>query len=291
MRWALTVLLLWFALITFAGADTVRLATYNLKNYLTTNRYLDGVYRLDYPKPESEKIALRTVIKAADADILAIQEIGDERFLKELQADLKREGIDYPHTALMEADDDTRRTAVLSKIPLAKVISHTGLEFTYFGERKFVRRGLLEVQFITEGKRWSLFNVHLLSRHTVRSSDPESREYRTKEALVIRNLIRKKLGEVGHYFIVGDFNDHINSDALRRFREVSDRPLTIPIDAKDTAGMTWTYYWDWAQSYQRVDFILASVALLPKVKGSGIIDHPKALQASDHRLVYVDVGF
>ena len=83
----------------------IRVATLNLDNYLLANRRVEGRYRPDYPKPEDNKKALREIILATDADILAVQEIGVEVFLLELQRDLRLEGLDYPHTALMVGDD------------------------------------------------------------------------------------------------------------------------------------------------------------------------------------------
>ena len=81
------------------------MATYNIENYVSTNRMTEAGYRKDYPKPESEKRALRTVMRALDADVLVLQEMGPRAYLDELQRDLKAEGLDYPHVALAEAAD------------------------------------------------------------------------------------------------------------------------------------------------------------------------------------------
>ena len=111
---------------------------------------------------------MREVILATNADILAVQEIGVEAFLLELQRDLRLEGLDYPYTALMEGGDPDRHTAVLSKVPFREVFRETELDFKYFDGREPVKRGLLEVVFETGGLRWSLFNLHLKSRRETR---------------------------------------------------------------------------------------------------------------------------
>jgi hypothetical protein len=43
-----------FSLNTF-GQETIRIASYNLKNYLIMDRLVEGQWRKDYPKPEAEK--------------------------------------------------------------------------------------------------------------------------------------------------------------------------------------------------------------------------------------------
>ena len=77
-----------------SGAD-LRVATYNLNNYLIMDRIVDGRWRPAYPKPESEKTSIRQVIKRTYADILLLQEIGSLALLEELRDDLALEGIDF----------------------------------------------------------------------------------------------------------------------------------------------------------------------------------------------------
>ena len=48
-----------------AFAETLTIATYNIENYGPANRMTEAGYRKDYPKPESEKAALRSVTSRA----------------------------------------------------------------------------------------------------------------------------------------------------------------------------------------------------------------------------------
>jgi len=274
-----------------AGADSIRVATYNLRNYLIMDRNLDGVYRPEYPKPEAEKKALRACILSARPDVLAVQEIGGAAFLEELRRDLKDEGLEYPHSALFQGADEARMLAVLSRIPFVEAGGQKAMDFTYYGERVYVRRGLQEVRFETDGQAWVLFNLHLTSRWTEREDDPESEHRRTGEARTIRNYIRENYPPQTRYLLVGDFNSPMNSRPLRRFMEVNEKILAEPLPATDTRGEYWTYFWQREYSYQRVDFILASPPMLGHVRSHGIVDIPEALQGSDHRLVYADLAF
>src|SRR4051812_10019055 len=81
--------LFWLLAVTLlARAETLTIATYNVENYGPANRMTEGGYRKDYPKPEAEKAALRSVIRALSADILVMQEMGDQPYLDELRRDL-----------------------------------------------------------------------------------------------------------------------------------------------------------------------------------------------------------
>ena len=85
-----------------SSLSALTIASYNLENYLVTDRMIDGRYRKEYPKPEVEKRALRANIIAVNPDILAVQEIGDLPYLEELQRDLARDGLSYPYIYLGE---------------------------------------------------------------------------------------------------------------------------------------------------------------------------------------------
>ena len=73
----------------FAWSETVRIASYNVENYLVMDRMVSGRWQEEYPKPSKERRIVRSVINQANPDILAIQEIGERAFLNELWKDLK----------------------------------------------------------------------------------------------------------------------------------------------------------------------------------------------------------
>ena len=72
--------------LSLKSSEVVRVASFNLQNYLSCERIVDGKWRPDYPKPEVEKKAVRFSLKSVNPDILALQEIGDYRYLLELCA-------------------------------------------------------------------------------------------------------------------------------------------------------------------------------------------------------------
>ncbi len=271
------------------------IATYNLANYNLTDRTIEGAFLTQYPKPEREKAALRRVLRELDADVLALQEIGGEPFLRELRRDLRSEGLDYAHGTVLAAADPARRVAVLSRLPLARVIEHTDLEFAYFEGRERVKRGLLEVHINTSAGELALFVVHLKSKWTERRDDPEAELRRDREATLVRDRILTQFPEpaTARFVIAGDLNAGPTERAYRALTERGPLQVSAAVPAMDSRGETWTHRYRRADLYSRVDFILVSPGLLPAVVGGAgqILDTPSVPRASDHRPVKVELEF
>ena len=288
----------WFFLCFSLSAEKIRVASFNLQNYLIMDRVVEGKWKRDYPKPEKEKRALRAILKDINADVVAFQEIGERPFLNELWMDLNvTNGPVYPHAIWMPAGDpeEVRHLALFSKIPMSSVKMHHDIEFPYFDGRKTPDRGVLEVTFDSSGTKWKLFNLHLKSKWTERKDDPEATIRREKEARAIRDYLRKSNPPESnpHYLVVGDFNDHRHSSTLRRFLKVNDTALTSMMACEDSRGHRWTHHWAKADSYSRFDYILATPLMRARQvpRSAKIADGPNSVLASDHRLIFVDFQF
>jgi len=281
----------WLLGAVVSWAEPLTIATYNVENYTLADRMVEGVYRKDYPKPEVQKTALRAVIRQVNADVLALQEVGGDPFLHELQRDLKREGVDYTHRAILQADDPERMVAVLSKRPFAAITQHGDLTFKYLDQVAKVKRGLLEVRFADADGEVALFVVHLKSRYTERPDDPNASLQRAGEATAIRDRVLKRFPDPAkaRFLIVGDFNDGRTSRPVRALLERGKTPISEWLPATDTRGHVWSHFFRRDDSYSRVDHILVSPGLLPRVKGQAgkIHDTPEVQFVSDHRPVVV----
>ncbi len=289
MKHLIAVFVFCLSLTAALGADSLRVATYNVENYNLTNRMVDGVWREKFPKPEAEKAALRAVIKALDADVIAFQEMGAAPFLAELQRDLASEGYVYPHAELLEAVDTERHVAVLSRRKFTAVRKHTDLTHVYFGEKSGVLRGLLEVRLRFGEKEIALGVVHLKSRYTDRKDDPESALRRAGEAVAVRDRLLELFPapEREAFFLLGDCNDTTASRPIRALAQRGNLTLLTPLRAADRNGETWTHRYAKEDIYSRVDYIFASPAALPLVRDRAavIFDAPETKLASDHRPV------
>ncbi len=276
-------------------AETLTVATYNVENYVSTDRMTEAGYRKDYPKPEAQKQALRTVIRRLNADVLVLQEMGQQSYLDELQRDLKHDGLDYPHAVLLSGPDTDRHVAMLSKRAFTSVVQYASLEFPYFGAKEKVKRGLLEVSVKTSAGDVTLFAVHLKSRFTDRADDPRSALRRVGEATAIRDQVMTRFPDSARslYLILGDFNDEKSSITLQRLQQLGATRIAELLPIADARGESWTHAYHKEDSYSRVDHILFSAGLRPVVLGGAgrIEDGPGVLEASDHRPVIVTLEF
>jgi endonuclease/exonuclease/phosphatase family metal-dependent hydrolase len=272
-------------------AETLTIATYNVENYGLADRMTEAGYRQSYPKPEPEKRALRAVIGALAADVLVLQEMGDRPFLEELRRDLKFERCEYAFAELAKAADADRHLAILARRPLKSVTTHTDLQFTYFGAKETVKRGLLEATFASEAGDFTVFVVHLKSRYTDRADDPMSAMRRAGEATAIRDRVLKRFPDpaTARFVVLGDCNDSRTSRALGFLQKRGKTEITILLPAPDSRGETWTHAWRKEDSYSRVDHILVSPGLIGAVKNrtARIYDGEDVRNASDHRPVFM----
>ena len=279
---------------TVWASAALTVATYNVENYVVADRLVEGVYREAYPKPEQEKAALRQVISGISPDILAVQEMGRQPFLDDFQRELKQAGQDFPYTVLLEAVDPDRHLAVLSKVPFKEARRHARLPMVYFGRKEAVKRGVLEVIFATEEGDFSLFVIHLKSRHTERKDDPESAVQRALEAEAVRDLVLARYPDPSRakFIICGDWNDTRDSRPVRALQKRGDLALGEILPAADPRGETWTHYYRREDNYSRIDYFLVSTTLKPFVAGgrAAVWDGPATSDASDHRPVVLNLN-
>jgi endonuclease/exonuclease/phosphatase family metal-dependent hydrolase len=281
-------------LVTVLSGEDLRIATYNVNNYLVMDRMVGERWRPAYPKSENEKTILRRIIKEVSPDILVLQEMGPVDFLEELRADLSREGVHYDYAIHMKGTDADRHLAVLSIWRPEEVVKHTDLDFKYFDRRETVKRGMLELRFgLSDGEFFQLFTVHLKSRYTENKEDFQSGLRRAREAEACRNRLIERTHERGltNYLVAGDFNDHPVSSAMRRFYFRGDLELGARIPAADSRGEVWTYHYKKEARYESVDGFVASHGMKSRIKAgqAHIVDSSGALAASDHRMVYLDI--
>ncbi len=282
---------------TATRAETFTIATYNIDNYTTTDRMTPEGYRQDYPKPESEKTALRAVIHALHADVLVLEEMGPQPFLDELQRDLTKQGDEYPHAFWVDGPDPERHVAILSKRAWKSVTPHADLEFAYRGRMEKVKRGLLEVVFAADDGDFTLWAVHLKSKLTEDDdpNDPQSANLRAAEATAVRQAILDEFPDPAsaRFVILGDFNDGKGSKPVQDLLRHGRTNITYMVPATDSHGEVWTEFYAKQEIYSGIDHFLVSPGLRGAVRDNHaiIFDPPEVSLASDHRPVVVTLDF
>lgn len=188
-------------ILSLLGGVEVKIATYNVENLFDMNH--DGTEYEEYiPNgdwgwtDEMYRAKLRntaTVIRGIGADIIGLQEIESESALKDLKAEINRQGLYYPYYAFAKTRNSAVNVALLSRYPIQSALKHP---INYSGKY----RDILEAKIMIDGKPLRIFVNHWKSK-----SGPESERIACAKRLLLR---LKELPEDEPYILVGDFNSH-----------------------------------------------------------------------------------
>jgi endonuclease/exonuclease/phosphatase family metal-dependent hydrolase len=273
--------------------------SWNVWNYNLSDRVVEGVFRREYPKPETQKAAMRELIARENPDLMIFQEVGGIPYVVELSHDLKVEHeMEYPYWGEVTGEDTVRKVVFLSRKPVIQrenELSRKGA-ILYQGQSRAVRRGLLELELSVAGRELSIFGFHLKSRLTEEKADPSASDLREREARAIRNYLRSRIQEDPEMLIlaIGDLNDHAGSAAYARFTKLNRRPLLHEVRGFDSRGECWTYFHERDRRYEQIDFAFASAGLRNNpawIIECSIPDDAMVLKASDHRPLLLHLRF
>jgi endonuclease/exonuclease/phosphatase family metal-dependent hydrolase len=271
-------------------AEVVRVATYNVENYLdvpTESRHVKP--------PEARAMVVESIV-ALKPDVIALEEMGSTNALMELQSALAARGVNLPHWEWVRGVDTNIQVAILSRFELTARRPHTNEAYLLNGRRFKVSRGIADVDVrVNERFQFTLMAAHLKSRRSSLLADET--EMREQEALRIRALIDERLSTTPFLVLAGDLNDSQNSKAVRAIigngkttlfdthpaeRDCSGK-IGTPTTLKRLAA--WTYYYASEDTYSRIDFILPSPAMKARwlPQESYVLSLPDWGTASDHR--------
>ncbi|MBT0666023.1 endonuclease/exonuclease/phosphatase family protein [Geobacter pelophilus] len=168
---------------------------------------------------DTQTVASR--IKEMNLDILALQEVEDIDTLQ--QFNREHLGRMYPYQVLIEGND-TRfiDVALLSRLPVGPVTSWRHAVHPDEPSRPVFSRDLLEVEIWDQSrsrKLLRLFNTHLKSKFETASADGQADNdlRRTRQAEVIAQIVKKRMGDGTPFVICGDMNDSPGSPCLAPF--------------------------------------------------------------------------
>ena len=267
-------------------SDGLRFITYNVKNWLTMDRYVDRKNLKGAPKPESEKQAVVRILARHSPDVIGLSEIGEATDLAEIQEDLKAAGLNLPHSHYTGGSDPTRHLGLLSRFPITSTAKPAESEFQLAGQTFAINRGILDATVEVRGKPYRFIGVHLKSKRDVEVGDQEA--IRLQEARLLRRHVDSILDADADARLVvyGDFNDTRPTPAIKAVTgNYNDPTYLTAIPAKDSDGHAWTYHWSHHDIYSRIDYIMVSRGLREDVvfEAAKIIDDAEWDEASDHR--------
>jgi endonuclease/exonuclease/phosphatase family metal-dependent hydrolase len=248
-------------------AETFRVATYNIENYL------DQAAGTRLPKSDAGKAKVRESIHALKPDVICFQEMGSVNALRELQQSLKAEGLDLPYWEHVAGYDTNIHVALLSKFPIVARRPHTNDNFLLSGRRYRVSRGILDVDIkVNERYTFTVIGAHLKSKRPVPNGDEA--EMRFEEARILREKVdaRFAANPNANIVVLGDFNDTYNTKGTRaivgrgRNALVDTRPAEQNGDDQphptnpryNPRNIAWTHHYGVEDTYSRIDYLMLS---------------------------------
>lgn len=273
-----------------ADPQLVRFTAWNVKNFLhVAAPPPEG--SSEKSKPAKEIAAVVALLSAVRPDILGVCEMGSTADLAILKANLKTAGLDLPNSEWVDGADTTRHLALLSRFPIIARQPVTNQRYLLDDSQFPVQRGFLDVTVqVHTDYQLRLVGVHLKSRFDTPEADQEL--MRRNEAQLLREHIDTVLTAAPetNLLVYGDFNDSRDQPSFKAIKGIRGAAAALSeIPAVDDSGERWTFYYPTADEYSRIDFLMASPALMPEVKpGAAFLPGGNAWsRASDHRPISV----
>lgn len=268
------------------GAGEFVFASYNLENYFQAADFPGEKEKIS-KSPEAIAAEMR-VIQDIHPDVLGVCEMGPPNEFADFKARLKSAGLDYPETEYVQGPDPQRHVALLSKYRIASRQSLPDVPFAMDGREEKAARGFLDVTVTVGEAKVRFIGVHLKSK--LKDTWEDEAELRRNEAHLLRRHVDEVLqADAGTKLVVyGDFNDTKNEPCLKDVLGPRNSPQALrDLWLKDADGDRWTEYWNAADVYSRIDYILVTRDLLPAVDYAKSYVYRSAYwnDASDHRAV------
>jgi endonuclease/exonuclease/phosphatase family metal-dependent hydrolase len=295
LRRALPFLTVWLLLVLPLPAAEVRVAGFNVENW-----FLEAIGTRPAKSAESRAKVVEQ-LKAINADVLGVVEMGDPASFDAFRTALKSAGLDYPHYEFVRGWDTNIHVVILSKFPFTARRSHTNENYLLGGRRLSMSRGIGDVEVTTpDGYKFTVLLVHLKSRREVGTADQA--EMRLEEGKILRRIIDERLAANPreNLVVLGDFNDVYDSPAVKAIlgrganQLVDTRPAERNGDNLPNSNprwfprnVTWTHYYGKEDTYSRIDYIMLSPGMSRESLSDGtyIFTMPNWGLASDHRPV------
>jgi endonuclease/exonuclease/phosphatase family metal-dependent hydrolase len=285
-------MLLWAGALAWAEPQEIVFCHYNVENYVDSKAPAGGSKYGARQKTEEAVAALVHIVKEINPDILGVCEMGSPERFEDFKKRLDRAGLGYTASEYVQAVDEDRHLALLSRFPILARQSVTNAPFELNGHLEKVRRGFLDVAIqVNPEYQLRIVGVHLKSKLPVPGGEAVIRRLEAQRLRAHLDGILKADPEV-NLLCYGDFNDVKNEPV---FAEVSGVKGTntylADLPACDPVGDRWTHYWRTADLYSRIDYLFVGPGLANEVlkAKSRVYRGDEWNLASDHRPIYTSI--
>jgi len=224
--------------------------------------------RGDFALDPIDRLLTAAILKRADADIVALQEVFDQETLDHFHDRyLVAEGsAPYPHRVCLPGNDGRGfDVALMSRLPLDDVKSHATLTADDLGidnpsgrdaDEPVFRRDCLSAR----AGAVTLFVCHFKAPYP----DPhEAWSVRRLEAAAVRRLIERQFDDPAkaYWLVLGDLNEPLDEPRGERAVAPLMEGFGIDLVKRLPPERRWSYHLEDDDSYSRPDALLASPAL------------------------------
>lgn len=247
----------------------LRIGTFNVENLFARYRFRENLnpvntdgfsindLAFDIYDETAKKITAQT-IKAADADIIALQEIESLPILDRFNSRYLT-GMDYKHRILIDAFDPRRiDVAVLSRYPIERIKTHRN-ERNKQNTGWLFSRDCLEIELDVDGKPLSLYVNHFKSMMGGRLNTKERREEQVQHVANMISQSWQPTNYEGNFIVLGDFNDYVDDDTS--LKALINHEGLVHVSERIPENERWTHYWAGGNEYRQLDYILLSQSL------------------------------
>lgn len=260
---------------------SLRVATWNVENFFDETDDPDKEDMVFTRAEVEQKIRdLARVLRALDADVVALQEVENVALLQRLAMAVPDLGYVDWH-ASTSFDPRGINVGYLSRYRASNVVSHVGARFPSpaTGEEYFFTRDAYELFIEPGGFSVGIMNLHLRSR-----SGDGGDDRRLAEAAYARRIAERRV-EVGtpRVLIVGDLNDEPGTPPVRAIVEgdfFHDVTLAVPADAR------WTFVFGGRRL--QLDYVFANATVADERANVRILQGPEVDVASDHNPIVAE---
>ena len=253
-----------------SSTKDVKIVSLNVKNYISKNK---GYFE----KTLKSRHSLAKFLAEQEADILVLNELEEPVGREDLQGLLSYYQQEYPFVYVTDSLGK-RDLVILSKIKAVDIISEPKILINVKGQKRYLSRGFLAVEFSRGNYNFTIVSGHLKSKRlNPLGSDNIRYEEVKKFVSFLKELDRKR----ENLIICGDFNDDYNSKVIKYLRKYYKLLKLV-----DKRGELWTYFYRYQQVYSRFDYIFTNESMRKEVHRYQIIDDDYR-NISDHRATSV----
>ena len=286
----------------WAQADTITIGSYNVRNFL-------DVFDDPYTNDESVRVksrrdiqALARALQRLDADVVVFQELENEYVLQAMVDEfLPNAGYRYI-TAQRTNSGRGINLGVISRVPIQELRSYRMQTLTHPdapGRTWRFARDVMRITLDVDGNEGDqtidVFNVHLKSNRDG-PDDPNSRLYRTAEAMRVKEIVADELAKDPGFLAVvtGDFNSNYETrpeqprpwPAMAHLlqAEPGDTPVFTDLHTALSDKQRVTIPGDGRYPPATFDYILATPAMAERFvpRSAVVIQDERLTSGSDH---------